>query len=48
VKDNYFKKLSVLMQDRVNTWESMKKEPELTDDNDIISIYKKRADKRMN
>jgi len=35
------------MEGRTEAWESMKKEPELTEDNDIISIYKKKTDKRM-
>ena len=44
-KDAFFDQLVDAMADRIPDWESMDKEPRLTADNDITSIYKKKTDK---
>ena len=44
-KDEFFAQLVESMADRIPDWESMTKEPQLTADNDITSIYKKKTEK---
>jgi len=46
-KDEFFCKFKESMATHIDEWEAMNKEPELRPDNEIVSIYKKKGNKRM-